>query len=332
VIDQEVLKLQRDLDRANERLEYYEQLSDQTQHLLNTRIAELESARAELQESETRFRQLTEATFEALFVVDAGRIIDANGVAVGLYRYTRDNLLSLRLVDLVEEVTREQVAEYLSDPGSEPVEIRHRRADGSLFHAELRSGTIAWRGSVAQVVAVRDISERKAMELELQRLARTDYLTGINNRRSFMELARHEFQRSRRYRQPLCVLMLDIDVFKQINDSWGHQAGDETLRCLAKTCVSTFRETDLFGRIGGEEFAIALPMTGVAGARVIAEELRERLSEVRVTVGDRSLSFTVSIGVTELSEGDSGIDDLLGRADKALYAAKKRGRNCVATA
>ncbi len=166
---------------------------------------------------------------------------------------------------------------------------------------------------------------------ELHRLATTDSLTGVLTRRHFLELAGREFQRARRYGHHLSLLMIDVDHFKRINDTYGHQIGDEVLIALASVAQSALRDSDVFGRLGGEEFAVLLTDTDGKGARDLAERLREAVSKVQVPIRGTMLDFvglTVSVGVTEVTDSDS-LDVLLHRADLALYDSKKSGRNRV---
>lgn len=167
---------------------------------------------------------------------------------------------------------------------------------------------------------------------DMHRLATTDVLTGIANRRRFMEIGQREFARSKRHGRPLAVLMLDIDRFKSINDGWGHPTGDRVIQKLAQVLVHiAARAQDLNGRLGGEEFAVLLPETDLIGAGVMAERLRIGVQEAQVPPfdGDTMLKFTVSIGVACLLDDDADFDSLLRRADTALYQAKEGGRNKV---
>jgi diguanylate cyclase (GGDEF)-like protein len=165
---------------------------------------------------------------------------------------------------------------------------------------------------------------------ELERQAKTDPLTGISNRRHFFELAEREMSRSRRSDKPLALMMLDIDRFKHINDTYGHDMGDEVLKALCATSLGMIRNIDIFARLGGEEFAIMLPETTKAQAQTVAERLREKLSETYVLLpkGDR-MTFTVSIGVSSITARTDNIESLLKLADIALYKAKRTGRNRV---
>ncbi|NJB68642.1 diguanylate cyclase (GGDEF)-like protein/PAS domain S-box-containing protein [Desulfobaculum xiamenense] len=174
-----------------------------------------------------------------------------------------------------------------------------------------------------------DITERRRMEEDLRRMATRDSLTGAYNRRRFMEKAEEELVRARRYSRPLAVLMIDLDHFKGINDSYGHHAGDDVLRAMVQACLDTIRETDVFGRMGGEEFAAVLTETPADAARDVAERIRSRLENTPVASGGKSIHFTASIGLTALSDTDNSLQDALRRADRNLYVAKQKGRNRV---
>lgn len=174
-----------------------------------------------------------------------------------------------------------------------------------------------------------DITERKNLELELERQAYIDYLTGISNRRHFMTLANNELKRDKRHHHDLSLLMFDVDHFKAINDQYGHQVGDLVLQKLVIECRGHLRTEDIFGRIGGEEFAVLLPETRIEAAIEIAERLRMVTANTFLVLENgKSLHVTISVGVTSCSCIDD-IDLLLSQADKALYNAKNSGRDKV---
>jgi len=177
----------------------------------------------------------------------------------------------------------------------------------------------------------RDVTDQQRMTEELRRLSQTDPLTGASNRRVFMDQLREEYDRARRYRHPLSVLMLDLDRFKQINDQFGHAAGDEVLRTFVETSRCELRTSDCLARMGGEEFAILLPETGLEAAGQLAERLRVSVAKLQFPSARGEFSTTVSVGVTALDEQDTAPDEFLTRADKCLYLAKTRGRNRVAS-
>lgn len=163
---------------------------------------------------------------------------------------------------------------------------------------------------------------------QLEKLASIDDLTQIYNRRKFFELVECELGRTSRYQRPLSIIMIDIDYFKNINDQFGHQAGDLTLQILSKLISDTIRTTDIFGRVGGEEFALALPETTKNAARDFAERIRLCVEKENFPSVEK---ITLSLGVTQFNTEDTK-DSVFNRADIALYGAKEAGRNKVVTA
>ncbi len=176
-----------------------------------------------------------------------------------------------------------------------------------------------------------DITEKKEFDRRLEELASTDVLTGLWNRRHFFTAGATELARCRRYKSPFSMLMMDLDHFKRINDEFGHAAGDEVLRAMAALLKRNLRDVDVPARIGGEEFAVLLPSTGLEGALVAAERVRRSVEAVRVSFDGRELGFTVSIGVAGCCAETRDLDALMKAADAALYRAKEAGRNCCRT-
>ena len=164
---------------------------------------------------------------------------------------------------------------------------------------------------------------------ELKLLAMTDPLTGISNRRHFMSQISKEFERSKRYDEPFSIIVFDIDNFKEINDTYGHEAGDEVLRSFTRHCLTKLRSIDQFARFGGDEFIALLVQTGQYKAKEIAKRLIATIDGLDIQVEKGSINFTVSIGLTT-TDNFSSVEDLIKRADEALYAAKNEGRNQIA--
>lgn len=179
----------------------------------------------------------------------------------------------------------------------------------------------------------REIEERKHMQTVLERLATSDPLTGLHNRRHALELARREFERALRYRHSLAALLLDLDHFKQVNDRLGHAAGDSVLIAVAGLIRSALREVDIVGRYGGEEFVVLMPETGPEGALAAAERIRQSVAGAPIQTEAGPAAVTLSLGVAgwpvEGRDPKLTLEALLQRADAALYAAKRAGRNCV---
>jgi diguanylate cyclase (GGDEF)-like protein/PAS domain S-box-containing protein len=216
-----------------------------------------------------------------------------------------------------------------ADVHAAPLRASLRGPENAAFDADLRVvKTVVGKETYVSAV-IRDASAAQKTEDELLRLAATDPLTGACNRREFMALSEREIGRAARYSHPVSVLMLDLDHFRRINDTYGHAAGDKVLQRFAMLCANGLRNVDVFGRWDGEEFAALLPETDIQGASVIAERLRRIVADNVLTVQDHKINFTVSIGVAECKPGDIGIDSAIGRADSALYDAKKAGRDRI---
>lgn len=215
--------------------------------------------------------------------------------------------------------------------GSVETEGWRLRRDGSSLWANMVVTALPdERGAVTGfVVVARDMTERKRLEDHLGQLATVDPLTGAFNRRYGQDALNTEFERRKRTSLSFAVLMLDVDSFKAINDTFGHDAGDAVLCTIVRACKADLRVLDVLARWGGEEFLVVLPGTTPEGAVVTAERLRETLAALQVPLDrKRSTRFTVSIGVAAPSPGDDSLK-LLRRADRALYAAKNNGRNRV---
>lgn len=177
---------------------------------------------------------------------------------------------------------------------------------------------------------VRDVTPYKKMEEELRRLATIDFLTGVNNRRNFLYLAQKEMNRSKRYGHPFSLVMLDIDHFKKVNDTFGHSVGDQVLIEFCDICLKVLREHDIIGRLGGEEFAVVLVESDTETALAVAERIRKAVASHSATICNQEIRFTVSLGVTSMWS-DCNLNSMLESADNAMYQAKENGRNQVMT-
>lgn len=200
----------------------------------------------------------------------------------------------------------------------------------AIYHKKIASPNSSdiERITFAANLAAIAIENRNARN-ELEHRAYSDYLTGLANRRYFIEQAELELSRSNRYETELSLIMLDIDFFKKINDTYGHNIGDLVLQKIADVSRTILRDIDIIGRIGGEEFAILLPQTSLEDSIKVAERLRIEISNASVLLENSEVTFTSSFGVVSASK--SNIDNLLIKADKALYKAKESGRNRVCT-
>jgi len=203
-----------------------------------------------------------------------------------------------------------------------PVDLQ--LADGSTVRCRCKALAAGGR-----FLSYSDVTDLVRHAETLERLATTDDMTGICNRRHFMALAREPWERFHGGGEPLSLLILDLDLFKSINDRFGHDAGDAVIRHVAGVCGKTMRDTDILGRLGGEEFVLLLPDTRGEDAAARAEALRRRIEASPIAIAEQSLRITASIGVAEAESGMARISDLMKRADQALYDAKRDGRNRV---
>lgn len=208
-------------------------------------------------------------------------------------------------------------------------------AGGRTLWALISMVPIEYDGEPSTLTTVVDITERKTMEDALRKAATTDVLTGIANRRHFMDRTEAELARARRHALPLALAMFDIDHFKRVNDLYGHAVGDEVLRAVARLCAGVVRQHDMVGRVGGEEFGLVMPDTRLEDAVALTERLRASMQTLRVRLpadsGADEVFITASFGVSVLRPGDT-LDTLLAHADAALYAAKRQGRDQIRVA
>jgi diguanylate cyclase (GGDEF)-like protein/PAS domain S-box-containing protein len=282
------------------------------------------------------FESILESSPVGVLFVDGERLIQhMNSEAERLLGYTGPELWgrSPRLLFYqeaeLEAVDRKGYAAMAAGETYRQV-VELERADGSVFPCALTGRPVNPDNSAEGYIwTLQDITEQVRLESELRRMATTDSLTGIPNRRHFLELAQAERQRALRHGHDLSLVMADVDSFKGINDTYGHGVGDEVLQALTVRIGDALREEELAGRLGGEEFAVLLPETAPEGALAAAERLRERVAREPVATAQGSLEVTVSIGVAEWREAEETVETLLIRADEALYAAKSQGRNRV---
>jgi diguanylate cyclase (GGDEF)-like protein/PAS domain S-box-containing protein len=304
-------------------------------------ISERKQIEAVISESSLRLNRILDNLFAYVALLDTNGVVqEVNKAPLDRAGYRREDVIGRYFYDAPWWSYDDQVREQLIAAIKAAKQGKASRYDVAVkmgndlvpidfLIAPVRDDTGKIIGLLPTAV---DITDRKHLEAELQRQAHLDYLTGLANRRSFMDRSEIELSRTRRYDNPLSILMLDIDHFKQINDTYGHQSGDHVLKSVAITFQDVLRKVDIIGRLGGEEFAVVLPETGITKATEVAERLREKISSSEVALSDGiNIRFTVSIGIAALVDKNSNIDMLLNEADKALYKAKQAGRNRVCT-
>jgi len=267
-----------------------------------------------------------------------GSIALFNTAASNITEYSQQNVIGQNWFDLLipeaeRPLVRANFARTLNQPNTPtPFETRLRTAEGDERVIVWRTAVIKDRRRPLVILIGADITLVRKREAELETQAQMDALTEVANRRHFLDLGNRALAQARRHRYPLTVLMLDIDHFKQVNDTYGHQVGDRVLRTFAQLCKQSLREEDLLGRIGGEEFAIILPHADIEAACANARRIRERFASTIIRLADAvQFSCSVSIGVSDLNPSHLSLEELLQQADLALYQAKHEGRNRVVT-
>lgn len=280
---------------------------------------------------------------DCVIVIDGqGRCVDVNKAATDLLNVRPERLMPVDLEVVIKKMrgSEERWTRY-------PDPLNLRTLDGEMRSFDLTVTRLGPRGGRDRsVLVLRDVTEtvrmRKALEVSekrlldanerLKRLANTDELTGLPNRRSFFKALERELERSERYDQPVSVVLLDLDHFKQVNDTWGHPVGDRVLISAARAVEGICRDSDVPGRIGGEEIAVLLLQTDTVEAELVAQRIRRRIAQVDHMVPGDHINVTASFGVATSGPGREDVDALMAAADEALYEAKHSGRNCVVVA
>lgn len=278
------------------------------------------------------FRAALDSSADNIFLTDRATMhfVDVNDAACKDLGYTREEFLQMGPHDIKPDYTlhtmvREFDEVLRSDGEVGVIETVHMRKDGTQFPVELLMHSIMSGGRDIIVAIARDITERKVFEDKLKHLSTTDELTQALNRRKYLEIMDREVERVKRHAAPLSILIFDIDYFKAVNDTYGHDVGDDILKAVAELVRDNVRKVDYFVRWGGEEFVVIIPDTELYKAIIFAEKLRVRMEE---HVFDKVGSITVSVGVSTYEKDDTQ-ETLIKRADRALYQAKQTGRNKV---
>ena len=262
-------------------------------------------------------------------------IVYVNRAFTELTGYTQDSVIGKnpRILQSsgTDEETKKTIRQGLEQKVPVRVTIKNYSKTGEEYWLDLSIIPLKnSQGVVTHFVAIeRDVTEQKILEQKLEVLSRTDVLTGLLNRRSFDEILENELSRFKRRGEVYSLLMIDIDHFKQINDTYGHSTGDVAIQTISRACELNVRLHDKMARVGGEEFCVLLPYTNKKIAYTIAEKLREVVSSIPVKTSNGNISITISIGVSEVETTDSDHTAIFKRADELLYKAKKAGRNRV---
>ncbi|MFH0729110.1 MAG: diguanylate cyclase [Pseudomonadota bacterium] len=292
-------------------------------------ISEMRALKKNFEDSTNRLESLLNALPVAIVVIDhdTKKIMDLNPQAMLMLGYTREQLAGRKCKRLIcgdnnkrcplydAKATMERSEGLVIDAAGAPIPVLK-----SIILTEID-------GKKVILECFSDISAQKALENQLREMAETDFLTGLFNRRHFIERAEKEVSRSKRYTHPLSMIILDIDYFKSVNDRFGHAAGDTVLKNIAQICREAIRDTDFVGRIGGEEFAVALIESDLEGAYMVAERIRCRVASHTFQLEGKTIQCTLSTGTSELVPQEDDLERLMKKADDALYRAKQAGRD-----
>jgi len=295
-------------------------------------ITRIKATEIALSESEKLYRGIFEHVDDIIYTVESdGTFSSISPSAERLLGWKPQDWIgrSFQLIVHPEDLPQMQELFIKAQDGeSIPIfQVRILTKAGGYLDSEVVANPIHRGGSFVILGVVRDITERKRQEKEIRLLATTDSLTGIMNRREFTSSLENELARAKRYRTTLSLVMYDLDHFKQVNDTYGHDVGDHVLRTVADLVKNSIRAIDIDARWGGEEFMILMPQSDILAATNAAEKLRAVISAHHF---DKVDFVSASFGVAEFATDDD-IDSLLKRVDDALYKAKGKGRNCVET-
>lgn len=316
--------LRRKLEREISARKQAESLLEQKSLELFIEAQERQEALARLKESEERYRQIVEMSPDAILVEIDGTVVFANTAARRLFAESPQ--LGLVGRTLEEVGLDESTVGATEDPASRIETVAHR-LDGSRCEVALRSLPLVYDGQHARQLVARDISDRKRLEKQLAYQATHDPLTGVSNRSALLEQLADALALARRNHSPVWVAFLDLDRFKQVNDRFGHRAGDELLAEVTARLSKVLREDDIIGRYGGDEFIIV--MRGGPGSSLnppLLQRILQLVSEP-IDVDGYQLQVTGSLGVAAYPEDGDNAELLLERADAAMYQAKQAGRN-----
>jgi diguanylate cyclase (GGDEF)-like protein/PAS domain S-box-containing protein len=311
-----------------------------------------------VREVEQALREVLELLPVGVWIVDRkGGILQCNRAGQRIWQGPLDDIRRRKgyRLDTGEPIANEERALLQANRPSEAsidreIRIECRDGTGKVLISSMIPRFDAELGIAGAIIVDQDITALKRQEQELlqtranlevanrelreslereQLLARTDGLTGVINRRHFLDMAEHECAVARRYGLPLSVVLFDIDTFKRINDSLGHLVGDEILRGVARRAGEQLRSADVLARYGGEEFIVMVPESAARRAEIVAERIRKSIAEQGFQTTAGKVAVTVSAGVSEMRSNSDTLEELIRRADRALYEAKHKGRNCT---
>ena len=283
------------------------------------------------------FEAIADKATDAVIVADFnGDIIYWNETAQAIFGYTSDEVYGKYVHDVLpinslRDKANESFEKFQQAGGNGPligkgIHVQGLTKAGRVVHVHFCPNTVDIDGETYIFAFIREITELIKLQDKLKHQSLTDDLTQVFNRRAFMKIANKVFRHAQRHHEQLSLLLFDIDNFKQVNDTHGHHVGDDVIKAVAKHVEQDIRDDDILGRVGGEEFYLALPKTSLTMAIEIAERIRKSLAQQKISTFGKELTVTISIGATTLMPHDSFLQ-MQQRSDKALYQAKNLGRN-----
>lgn len=308
---------------------------------INSMLTALQRSREEQRAGEERYKALVEQITDAIFLVDAktGHFLEANLAAQTLLGYEHPELMEMTLQDVAQPDPDKRTGTFtgMKTTGSLhlPSERHYLRKNGSVVTVEVSDSHISYEGRDALCVVARDITDRKKAETVLRDLAMRDGLTGLYNRREMQRILKEQIEKCKQYGETASLILFDIDHFKTVNDTYGHQVGDDVLRWMARLVQEMVRPEDKVARYGGEELAVILPGLDSEAAFQIADRLRitiaahpfEGLQGRDDVMGGLLIPITISVGVASVPNDADTLTGVIDCADRALYEAKHKGRN-----
>ena len=280
------------------------------------------------------FEALLDATIEGIFIFDKQKRCKlANQVVLRLLGYSKDEIIGMNALSFIADDSLENVKRYMQNSVQEPYEANMKRKDGTTFPALLRGHNVVLAGEPVRVSAIMDITERKKYEQEILKLAHYDLLTGLPNRMLFKEYIFQAINRSKRTNEYHALLFIDLDNFKMVNDTVGHNIGDQVLIETAKRLKKSIRKNDVVARLGGDEFVILLETNEeekenvMQSVMTVTQKILDRLQEPYY-IEENTFRISASIGIKLFNDDRLSMDELMKYADSAMYNAKFSGKNC----
>jgi diguanylate cyclase (GGDEF)-like protein/PAS domain S-box-containing protein len=269
-----------------------------------------------------------ESMTDGMIIVDSkGRLVDFNNAASRIFSHIKKKSIGKDLSSILAPYP--EIISMLGSSCKNPACEIIRETDNRLEHFRVQTSPLTTKrnGEIGKIIALMNTTEQAALMEELQKLATTDELTGILNRREFISASLKEINRAKRFSRYCTLIMFDIDYFKSINDIYGHNEGDRALKHIVNIVKDNIREIDIFGRYGGEEFTLLLPEVNNDAGIQTAERLRSSIEKIPLPLKSGSISITASFGVAVFHREEINLDELIRRSDEAMYQAKAGGRN-----